>query len=263
VYSEKKMNNPLVTKRKKTGADSLLIADHVELDISNIWNAPTYMESRRFDPDPLQIEKNRCLCMFSDSPVSENYTQLRAQILQKTRDKGWNTIMITSPGPGTGKTVTAINLSLTLAKTCEDTVLLVDCDLKNQMICRYMGLPEDKGIVDILLRGNAINQVMIWPGIEKMTVISGGSSIQASSELLGSANMSALVHEMKKRYTDRYVFFDVPSCLKSADALTFAPFVDCILIVVEEGKTTHAEIEATLSMLPREKILGYVINKKK
>lgn len=232
-------------------------------DISGIWNAPSYVDSRRFEPDPDQMEANRCMCMFSGSEVLENFTQLRAQILQKTREKGWNTIMITSAGKGAGKTLTAINLALTLAKTCDDTVLLVDCDLKNQTICRYMGIPGDKGLVDILLNGNVMNQVMVWPGIEKMTVISGGRSIQGSSELLGSPQMATLVSEMKQRYSDRYVFFDVPACLQSADALTFAPLVDCILLVVEEGITTQKEVDATLGMLPRDKILGYVLNRKK
>ncbi len=256
------MNNPFESHVGKPADDGFFIDEQVDLNISTIWNAPNYMESRRFDPDPVQMEKHRCVCMFQDSPVSENYTQLRAQVLQRTRQKAWKTIMITSPGPQTGKTVTAINLALSLAKTCEDTVLLVDCDLKNQTVCRYMGLPEDKGLVDVLLRGNAMSQVITWPGIDKMTVISGGTPFQASSELLGSAQMSRLVREMKKRYRDRYVIFDLPSCLKTADALSFAPHADCILIVIEEGKTTHKEIEATLTMLPKDRILGYVINRK-
>lgn len=256
------MNNSFESHVDTLDIEGFFIDDQVDLDISSIWNAPNYLESRRFDLDPVHMEKNRCVGMFPDSPVTEHYTQLRAQVLQRTRLKNWRTLMITSPGPGTGKTVTAINLALTLAKTCEDTVLLVDCDLKNQTVCRYMGLPEDKGLVDVLLRGNAMSQVITWPGIDKMTVISGGTPFQASSELLGSTQMSRLVREMKKRYRDRYVIFDMPSCLNTADALSFAPHVDCILIVIEEGKTTHKEIESTLTMLPKEKILGYVINRK-
>ncbi len=232
-------------------------------DISGIWNAPAYVDSRRFEPDPARMQDNRCMCMFSGSDVQENYTRLRAQILRKTRENGWNTIMITSAGPCAGKTVTAINLALTLAKTCDDTVLLVDCDLKNQTICRYMGIPGDKGLADILIDGDAMNRVMVWPGIEKMTVISGGRSIHGSSELLGSPQMAALVSEMKQRYSDRTVFFDVPACLHSADALTFAPLVDAILLVVEEGVTTHKDIDSVLGILPRDKVLGYVMNRKK
>jgi len=255
------MKNQFWSSKKNTYQEVVTQAP-VFSDISGIWNAPSYVDSRRFEPDQGRMEESRCVCMFPDSDVSENYTQLRAQILQRTREKGWNTIMITSAGPKAGKTLTAINLALTLAKTCDDTVLLVDCDLKDQMICRYMGLPEDKGLVDILLNGHAMSQVMVWPGIEKMTVISGGRPIQGSSELLGAPQMATLVSEMKKRYSDRYVFFDVPACLQSADALTFAPLVDCILVVVEEGKTTNKEIEATLEMLPKDKILGFVMNRK-
>lgn len=256
------MKNRFLSLIKNTSKEAVS-QECIVSDISEIWNAPSYVDSRRFEPDPGQMEANRCMCMFSGSNVLEDYTQLRAQILQKTREKGWNTIMITSARSGAGKTVTAINLALTLAKTCDDTVLLVDCDLKNQTIYQYMGIPGDKGLVDILINGDVMNQVMVWPGIEKMTVISGGRSIQGSSELLGSPQMGALVAEMKQRYSDRTVFFDVPACLQSADALTFAPLVDAILIVVEEGATTHKDIDAVLGILPRDKIIGFVLNRKK
>lgn len=232
-------------------------------DFSGIWNAPSYVESRHIRPDLDRMEAHRCLGMFSDAEVTENYTQLRTQILRKIRAKGWNTIMITSAEPGAGKTVTAVNLALTFAKTFEDTVLLVDCDLRKQRICDYMGLPGDKGLADIILEGVPMNEVMVWPGIEKMTVISGGRKVNGSAELLGSPRMAALVDEMKNRYSDRYVFFDVPAALQMADALTVAPLVDCVLIVVEEGKTTHSEIQTMLGMFPREKILGYVVNKRR
>lgn len=235
---------------------------HINPDISGIWNAPSYVASRHLQPDVKHMEANRFMCYFPDADVIEHYTQLRTQILQKTREKGWNTIMIIGAGPKTGKTLTAINLSLTFAKTCEDTVLLVDCDLRNQSICHAMGIPSEKGLADVILAGVPMNDVMIWPGIDKMTVISGGRPINGSSELLGSPQMAAIVSEMKKRYSDRYVFFDVPASLHLADALTFSPLVDCILIVVEEGKTTHKEIQMMLDMFPREKILGYVVNKR-
>ena len=236
---------------------------NINPDISGIWNAPSYVDSRHLKPDVKHMEANRFMCYFPDADVLENYTQLRTQILQKTREKGWNTIMVTSAGPRTGKTLTAVNLSLTFAKTCEDTVLLVDCDLRNQTICKDMGIASEKGLADIIIDGVPMNNVMIWPGIDKMTVISGGRSIKGSSELLGSPQMAAVVSEMKKRYSDRYVFFDVPAALNVADALTFAPLVDCILIVIEEGKTTHKEIRMMLNMFQREKILGYVVNKQK
>ena len=101
----------------------------------------------------------------------------------------------------------------------------------------------------------------MWPGIEKFTFMSGGRALSDSSELLGSPRMKELITEMKDRYADRYVIFDVPPLLIGADALAFAPLVDAILMVVEAGKTSIQDVNKAISLLPKEKILGLVLNK--
>ncbi len=230
-------------------------------DISGIWNSPNYTNSRRVEPDSEQMEQNRMTCYFSDSEISESYTRIRTRIQQRTEVNGWNSIMITSPGKQTGKTLIAVNLALTFAKTCDDTVLLVDCDFRNQTISRLMGIPSDKGLADVVLRGTPMQEVMIWPDIDKMILISGGDPVHGSVELIGSPHMASLISEMKERYKDRYILFDVPAALETADALTFAPMIDGILIVIQEGKTTQKEIDNVLEIFPKEKILGFVYNK--
>ncbi len=82
-----------------------------------------------------------------------------------------------------------------------------------------------------------------------------------SAELLGSQRMKALVAEMKNRYSDRYVIFDSPPLLSGADALTFAQLVDCVILVVEEGKTPIKEIQKAVELIPKEKFMGFVLNK--
>ena len=169
------------------------------------------------------------------------YKVLRTRILQQTKPKGWNTLMVTSTRPGEGKTLTAINLALTIAKAFGQTVLLVDCDLRQQQVYRYLGLESDKGIVDYLLDGVPVKDLIIWPKIDKLTLISGGRTVSESAELLGSQRMKDLVVEMKTRYGDRYVIFDVPPVLSGADALTFSQLVDGIIMVVE-GAGTDKEV---------------------
>jgi non-specific protein-tyrosine kinase len=87
--------------------------------------------------------------------------------------------------------------------------------------------------------------------------------IQNSTELLSSPRMKALMVEMKSRYDDRYVLFDVPPVLVGADAMALAPYVDCIVMVVEEGKTSTQDVQKALEMVPQEKFLGFVLNKQK
>ena len=160
-----------------------------------------------------------------------------------------------------GKTLTAINLALTIAKSFGQTALLVDCDFHQQQVHRYLGLETDKGIVDYLLDGVPLKDLIIWPKIDKLTLISGGRTVSESAELLGSQRMKDLVVEMKTRYGDRYVIFDVPPVLSGADALTFSQLVDGIIMVVEEGGTPLKEVEKALELIPKEKFLGFVLNK--
>ena len=169
--------------------------------------------------------------------------------------------MVTSPLPGEGKTLTAVNLAFTFAREFKHTVLLVDCDLRRQQVHRMLGYDSDKGIIDYLLRDVPMNELIVWPGIEKLTVISGGGTIQESSELLGSPRMKELVASMKDRYPDRYVLFDAPPVLSAADALALAPLVDHILLVVQAGKTPVPDVNRALQLLPQDKVLGIVMNR--
>jgi len=102
---------------------------------------------------------------------------------------------------------------------------------------------------------------MSWPGVEKITLISGGRAVQESSELLGSSRMKTLVKDMKERYPERYVIFDLPPVLSGADALAFSHQTDFVVMVVAAGRTAKADIKRALGLLPREKILGLILNR--
>ena len=225
------------------------------------WNSPSYTQSENVELNPEELIANRCIGIDPASPVMEHYKLLRTQILQRTRAKGWNTVMITSPNPGEGKTTTAINLALTFAREFSNTALLVDADLKQQAIHKKLGYNSPAGLSDYLLYDTPMNDLITWPGIEKLTIISGGRTIDNSTELLGSSRMHELVHEMKTRYDDRYVIFDVPPLINVADAVAFAPIVDAILMVVAEGQTSNNDIKTALQMIPQEKFLGFVMNR--
>ncbi len=224
------------------------------------WNSPDYTTSRKLRLDPQRLRRNRCVGHFSDAPEIDAYKVLRTQIQHITRARGWNTVMITSPVAGDGKSVTAVNLALTLAKEYEQTVLLVDCDLRRQQIRDILGFDSPLGLADYLMNDQPLSDLIVWPGIEKMTVISGGKTIQDSAELLGCPRMAELVNEMKQRYYDRLVLFDVPAVLGGADAIAFAPLVDAILVVVAEGRTDMEDVQKSLELLPKDKILGFVMN---
>ena len=225
------------------------------------WVSPSYTQSRHVALDPRKLRANRCVCHQCGSYESEFYKILRTHILLKTGNKGGMTVMITSALPGEGKTLTSINLALTFAKQYNQTVMLVDSDLRQQKIHEYLGYESSKGLTDYLQSGTPLKDLIVWTGIEKMTVISGGNTVTASSELLSSPRMKDLVKELKSRYPDRYVLFDVAPVLVVADAMAFAPLVDCIVLVVRAGSTSIADVKQTLALLPPEKVLGFVLNR--
>lgn len=227
------------------------------------WISPSYRMSSMVKVNLRLAEKNRCVSLIPGAHESEYYKLLRTQIRQRLDENGWNCLMITSAHSGEGKTVTAVNLATMFAKEYAKTVLLVDADFRNQSIHRYLGYEQDYGLADHLYHNIPLEDIIVWPGIEKLTIISGGPTFDDGAELLNSPRMHALVKEMKHRYIDRYIFFDVPPLLGCADALAFAPLVDAILVVVEADKTPMPEIQKATALLPQEKILGLVMNHKR
>jgi non-specific protein-tyrosine kinase len=225
------------------------------------WVSPDYAVSRRVSLDPAVLEENRCVAFFPDYPELEYFRVLRSRILKSASNRDGRVIMVTSAHPGEGKTLTAINLAFTLAREYRQTVLLADGDLRNQTVHHRLGLPADGGLVDYLLEERSLPELITWPGVEKLTLISGGRNIQGSSELLESPRMREMVEEMKARYPERYVLFDVPPVLAGADAMAFSSHADHIVFVVEAGRTPKTEITRALALLPREKIVGLVLNR--
>jgi protein-tyrosine kinase len=224
------------------------------------WKAPAYDECRSVELDSARLRRNRCVCFFPEAPELGYYKLLRTQIVQRCKPNNWNTIMITSAVPGEGKTLTSINLAATFAKAFGQTALLVDCDLQRQSVHRYLGVSSAAGLADHLRNGMPLNDIIMWPGVEKLTVISGGQPVQDSAELISSPRMAELVEEMKGRYSDRYIFFDLPPLLAEADALAFAPLADCFLMVVHPG-TSFGDIQRALALVPMEKFLGFALNR--
>ena len=233
----------------------------VKVEEKEGWVSPSYTQSRQVVLNPKQLLANRCVGYLCGSYESESYKMLRTKLIQKTGEQGGTTIMITSAVPAEGKTLTAINLSLTFAKEYNQTVLLVDSDLHKQSVHEYLGFESDRGLADYLLNGTSLADLIVWPGVEKFTVISGGRTVMTSSELLGSPRMKELVKDLKGRYPDRYVFFDVAPVLAGADALAFAPQVDYIILVVRAGSTSIEDVKLALDLLPRKKVLGVVLNR--
>lgn len=227
------------------------------------WQPPQYTQSHAMTLDRERMIDRGFICIDPSAVELEAYKVLRTRIQMAIGDKAWNTILITSANPGEGKTLTAINLALTFAQSYNQTVMLLDCDLRKQNIHQALNLESKGGIVDYLLNDKPLKDFIIWPGIDKLTLISGGGPTQNSAEILGSDRMQSLLKEMKQRYADRVLLIDSPPVLMGADTLTLAPLVDCFVMVVQESRTRMREVKKALEVLPTEKFLGFVLNRQK
>ncbi len=217
----------------------------------------------KIDEPIINIEKvNKHLISITDAgtSIAEQYKKLRVNILKLTEKEFLNTLLITSPEIGEGKTLTAINLAVTMAKEIDYTVLLVDADLKHPTIHKYLGLEVKYGLSDYLMGKVKISDVMIKTGVGKLIFLPAGSPTDNSSELLSSDRMKKLIYEMKYRYNDRYIIFDSAPILVTSDTISLSNLVDGLLIVMQGGRTTLKTAEKALSLINGANILGVVFN---
>jgi protein-tyrosine kinase len=222
-----------------------------------------YNRTRTTTLYPGWLRQNRVISGDISDEATKAYKVLRTQVSQRMRQHGWKTLGVTSPGYGEGKTLTAINLSISLALEPNHTVLLVDANLRNPSVHTYFGIDVEQGLREHLLDGVAVEDILVHPQIQRLVLLPGSQPVSSSSEMLGSPDMLDLVQQLKKRYPTRFVIFDLPPALVSDDVQALAPYLDAMLLVVEEGKTErdHLARAAELVQATNQNFIGTVLNK--
>jgi len=206
--------------------------------------------------------ENRILSAMVHNEYADAFKILSTQIMQRMEEHQWSSIAITSVSEDEGKTTTAINLGISIAKEIEYTVLLVDTNLRSPELHNYFGIKPELGLSDYLQNDIDLADILIRPGdIDHFVILPGGSPLMNSTEMLGSPKMCSLVDELKQRYPKRVVIFDMPPVLNTADTLSFVPCIDCALIVVEDDTTKEIELKQTVELLSVTNIIGTVLNK--
>ncbi len=210
--------------------------------------------------DFARVNKHVVCITEPHSPAAEQYKRIRARILKSTVKDFLNTIMITSPDMGEGKTITALNLAVTMANEIDYTVLLVDADLRNPSVHRYLGIEPEYGLGDYLMGRVKLPDVLIKTGIGKLVILPGGKPPDNPAELLSSERMRLLVQEMKLRYKDRYIIFDSSPVLVTADPLSLGGYMDGIVLLIQAAYTSSKAAAQAISLLKDFTLLGTVFN---
>lgn len=221
-----------------------------------------YTETKSVEGHADILRENRILSAMEHSEYADAFKILSTQVMQRMDEHQWSSVAITSVAEGEGKTTTAINLGISIAKEIEYTVLLVDANLRRPELHTYFGITPELGLSDYLKAGVELSDVLIRPAdIDHFVILPGGAPLLNSTEMLGSPKMCSLVEELSERYPKRIIIFDMPPILNIADTVSFVPCIDCALIVVEDDTTKQVELEQAIDLLSVTNILGTVLNK--
>ncbi|ANQ86441.1 XrtA-associated tyrosine autokinase [Azoarcus olearius] len=202
------------------------------------------------------------------SPIAEEYRVIKRPLLRNATAKGQaevkngSLIMVTSAMPGEGKSFTAINLAISMAMELDYTVLLVDADVSRPSVLNRLGLPPERGLMDVLTGEVAdLGDVLLRTNIEKLSILPAGMPHQRATELIASESMNRLLEQMANRYSDRIIVFDSPPLLVTTEARVLAGHMGQIVVVVEAERTTRAVLTQALSTIENCPIKLMVLNK--
>ena len=220
-----------------------------------------YTKTKTVSLDPEVLRNNRVIMGLYNDPRADIFRVLRTNVIRQLRENNWNSFAITSATLGAGKTFISVNLAIAIAMEGNQSVLLVDADLKRPAVGNYLDLQLEAGLFDYLNGNISLEDILINPGIERLVILPGRNSNTNTSELISSRKMVDLIKEIKSRYESRIIIFDLPPLFAADDALLFMPHIDAALLVVEDGKNTSDELQHSMRILEQINLLGLVVNK--
>ncbi len=221
---------------------------------------PSYTETLVAKGDHRRMMKQRLVADSFDHPVSDIYGLLRTQVLQRMKKHNMSTLAVTGPEFGSGVTTTAANLAIAIALDVNQTVLLVDLNLRSPAIHEKFGFQPRAGIDDYLSGAKQLKECLVSPGIPRLVVLPARAPKGETAEIVSSPRMTALAKELQSRYADRIIIYDTPPLLTCGDTLGFLPNVDAVLLVARSGRTTKAELDRSAHLLGNKTLVGTLLN---
>lgn len=195
-----------------------------------------------------------------DSPLGEEYRKLKERLVNMARHKGMNLFMVTSSVMGEGKTLVSSNLAISLAQEFDNTVLLIDADLRAPCGHLLFGIDPSPGLSDCLIDGVPLSEALVPTGVGRLSFLPAGRALGNPGELFASSLMKDMLHEMKRRYSDRFIIIDTAPVLPFAETRVLSHMVDGVLLVARENHATVDGVRSTLEAIEGANVLGVVYN---
>lgn len=194
------------------------------------------------------------------SPTAESYRSLWANIQFASLDKPVKTVLVTSPGPREGKSLTAANLALTMTQAGVK-VLLVDADLRRPTVHRLFGYRKHPGLSELIADDlSGMEKFVRNTYADNLYVLTCGNTTPNPVEVLGSEKMKKLIEQAKNQFD--VVLFDSPPLVAMADASVLGVELDTTLLVLQAGQTKRRFADQARELLQRLdiKVSGAVLN---
>ena len=208
------------------------------------------------------LELMRVVAHNKDDPRARAFDMLRTQVLQSMDNGGWQVLAVTSPTAGNGKTVTACNLALSIARLPERSVLLVDMDMRKPKVANYLGIKRDFGLLSVLQGRQALSDAIVRVGIEReQFLVLPGEQTNASSEWMASPTMVTLLQTLKREFRSHIVIVDLPPILAGDDVLSILPQLQSVLLIAGAGSTSVSEMKECTRHLKATPVVRVVVNK--
>ncbi len=192
--------------------------------------------------------------------ISEQYKILRTNLLSIKKPKTPHVIVITSSIHSEGKTVTSLNLAVSLAQEMhKPKVLLVDADMRKGCMAKYLGVSPEKGLSDILMERAGMEEALFYLDQDNLAFIASGEVPENPAELLGSANMKKFLTEVRAQFD--FVLIDTPPIISVTDSGIVGALTDGVLMVVQAGRTQRGIVRRAQELLyqAHSTVIGHVL----
>lgn len=199
--------------------------------------------------------------MGENTHASAAYRMLRTRLLHQLQTNHWKSLAITSPGAGEGKSLTALNLALSIARDKTTDVFLLDCDMRNPSICAYLGVRPARDLVGYFAGQGSPADILFSIGVDNLALASSTTITDQASELMTNGRLEELLDYVTGIAANPVVLIDLPPLLVTDEALLVAPKVDATALVVTEGRTRRDSLVRARQLLADYSFAGVILNR--
>ncbi|MEM9989248.1 MAG: CpsD/CapB family tyrosine-protein kinase, partial [Pseudomonadota bacterium] len=254
-----------------TGAvDSLQdLKAHKDFSVSPLTSLTSEPEEPSFGQNELPILQTN-IEYFQDNfgastsdarNVNGAFRILRTQVLNAMQDRGARILGITSHAPGAGKTITSIHLALACARRAEQRVVLADFDFRRPSVAQYLDASGFRASVGYFQGNGNIMDYVSTNETGNLQFLLTDRSSDMSAEFIASSRMDEALDTLSRGMEDTIIITDLPPLSGCDDTLAMLPKLDGLILVVAAGETNFKDLERTIGMLPKDKIVATVLNK--